>query len=172
MFHASQVHSGRSLRHRRPFFPASLAVLGCMLALGSNLSVGHEYQVGTLKIERPWSRATPPGASVGVGYMIITNSGKDDHLVSVSSPVAERVELHSSRLEGGVMKMRKLEQLNIPSGGAVRFEPGALHLMLVGLKQPLVEGTTVPLTLRFRSAGELTIQLKVEAIGAQGKSAH
>ena len=164
MFHASQVHTRQPRWHRRPFFPASLAVLGCMLALGSNLSVGHEYQVGTLKIERPWSRATPPGASVGVGYMIITNSGKDDHLVSGSSPVAERVELHSSRLEGGVMKMRKLEQLNIPAGG--------MHLMLVGLKQPLVEGTTVPLTLRFRSAGELTIQLKVEAIGAQGKSAH
>jgi copper(I)-binding protein len=66
VFHASQVHTRQPRWHRRPFFPASLAVLGCMLALGSNLSVGHEYQVGTLKIERPWSRATPPGASASV----------------------------------------------------------------------------------------------------------
>ena len=69
------------------------------------------------------------------------------------------------------MKMRKLERLEIPAGGVVRLEPGALHLMLVGLRQPLVEGTTVPLTLRFGSAGELTVQLKVEAIGAQGTGA-
>lgn len=172
MFHASQVHTRQPRWHRRPFFPASLAVLGCMLALGSNLSVGRDHQGGALKVENPWSRATAPGASVGAGFLVITNPGKADELVSGSSPVAERVELHSSRLEGGVMKMRKLEQLNIPAGGAAIFEPGAMHLMLVGLKQPLVEGTTVPLTLRFRSAGELTIQLKVEAIGAQGKSAH
>jgi copper(I)-binding protein len=142
-----------------------------MLALGSNLSTGHEYQVGTLKIEHPWSRATPPGASVGAGFMVITNSGKADALVSVSSPVAERVELHSSREEGGVMKMRKLTRLEIPAGGTVRFEPGALHLMLVGLERPLVEGSRVPLTLQFGSAGELTVQLKVEAMGAQGKAA-
>ncbi|MCC6171148.1 MAG: copper chaperone PCu(A)C [Gammaproteobacteria bacterium] len=148
-----------------------MAVLGCLLALGSNLSVGRDHQGGALKVENPWSRATAPGASVGAGFLVITNPGKADELVSGSSPVAERVELHSSRLEGGIMKMRKLERLEIPAGGVVRLEPGALHLMLVGLRQPLVEGTTVPLTLRFGSAGELTVQLKVEAIGAQGTGA-
>ena len=156
-------------RRRRQFFAASLFVLGCTLALWSNLSVGHEYKVAGLKIEHPWSRATAAGASVGAGFMVIRNSGKADTLLGASSPVAERVEIHSSSMDGGMMKMRQLERVELPSGETVRLEPGTLHLMLVGLKQPLVEGSKVPLTLRFATAGEQKVELKVEAMGAQAK---
>ena len=156
-------------RRRRQFFAASLFVLGCTLAAWSNMSIGHEYQAGSLKIEHPWSRATATGASAGGAFMVITNSGKADALVGGSSPVAERVELHSSSMEGGVMKMRQLQRVELPAGGTVRLEPGALHIMLIGLKQPLVEGSKVPLTLRFTDAGEQKVELKVEAMGAQAK---
>ena len=156
-------------RRRRQFFAASLFVLGCTLAAWSNMSFGHEYQAGSLKIEHPWSRATATGASVGGAFMVISNSGKADALVGGSSPVAERVELHSSSMEGGVMKMRQLQRIELPAGATVRLAPGALHIMLIGLKQPLVEGSKVPLTLRFTGAGEQKVELKVEAMGAQAK---
>ena len=78
------------LRRRRQFLAAWLFTLGCTLSLWSNLSLGHEYQAGSLKIEHPWSRATAAGASVGAGFMVITNSGKADALLGGSSPVAVR----------------------------------------------------------------------------------
>lgn len=156
-------------RRRRQWLAAMLIVLASTLALWSDLSVGHEYKAGTLKIEHPWSRATAAGASVGGGFLVIVNSGKADALVGASSPVAARVEIHSSSMEGGVMKMRQLQRVELPAGGTVRFEPGALHLMLIGLKQPLAEGSKVPLTLRFAGAGEQKVELKVESMGAQAR---
>lgn len=155
-------------RRRRQFLAAVLILLASTLALWSDLSVGHEYKAGGLKIEHPWSRATATGASVGGGYMVIVNSGKADALIGASSPVAARVEMHSSSTEGGMMKMRQLQRIELPAGGTVRLAPGALHLMLVGLKQPLVEGSKVPLVLRFAAAGEQRVELKIESMtGAQ-----
>lgn len=156
-------------RRRRQFLAAALIVLASTLALWSGLSVGHEYKAGALKIEHPWSRATAAGASVGVGFMVIVNSGKADALVGASSPVAARVEMHSSSMEGGMMKMRQMQRIDLPAGGTVRLEPGVMHLMLIGLKQPLAEGSKVPLTLRFAAAGEQQVELKVESMGAQAK---
>lgn len=158
-------------RQRRQFLAASVLLLGGALSLWSNMSMAHEYQAGTLKLEHPWSRATAASAAVGAGFMALTNSGKADALLSGSSPVAERVELHSGRIEGGIMKMRRVERIELPAGETVRLEPGGLHIMLIGLKQPLVEGTKVPLVLRFAGAGEQKVELKVEALGAQGRAA-
>lgn len=155
---------------RRQVLAATLIVLASTLALWSGPSAGHEYKAGGLKIEHPWSRATAAGTSVGGGFMVIVNSGKADALVGASSPVAARVEMHSSSMEGGMMKMRQLQRVELPAGGTVRFEPGALHLMLIGLKQPLAEGSKVPLTLRFAVAGEQRVELKVESLGAQAKA--
>lgn len=156
-------------RRRRQLLAATLGALASTLAPWPGVSLAHEYQAGGLKIEHPWSRATAAGASVGAGFMVIVNSGKADALVGASSPVAARVEMHSSSTDGGMMKMRQLQRVELPAGGTVRFEPGALHLMLVGLKQPLAEGSKVPLTLRFAVAGEQKVELKVESLGAQAK---
>ncbi len=158
-------------RQRRPFRAVSVLLIGGALALWSSLSVAHEYWAGTLKIEHPWSRATAAGAAVGAGFMTITNSGRADALLAASSPVAERVELHLGRIENRVMQMRRLERIELPAGETVRLEPGGLHLMLIGLKQPLVEGSRVPLVLRFAGSGERKIELQVEALGAQGRGA-
>lgn len=162
----------RAPRRRRPLLAAALGVLAGTLAPWSGPSVAHEYKAGGLKIEHPWSRATPAGASVGGGYMVIVNSGKADALIGASSPVAARVEMHASSMEGGMMKMRQLQRIELPAGGTVRLAPGALHLMLVGLKQPLVEGSKVPLVLRFAAAGEQRVELKIESMmGAQDAGA-
>jgi copper(I)-binding protein len=88
-------------------------------------------------------------------------------LVSASSPAVDKVEIHTMTMDGGVMKMRPLpDGIAIPAGGTAKLAPGGYHMMLLGLKAPLVEGKLVPLTLNFAKAGPVKVQLKVEAAGA------
>ena len=129
-------------------------------------AAAHGFKAGDLTLRHPWTRAT--AGKVGAGYTIIVNSGKTaDQLVSATTPVADKVEIHTMTMVGGVMKMRPLHDgVAIPAGGTAKLAPGGNHLMLIGLKAPLVEGTLVPLTLNFAKAGAVKVELKVEAAGA------
>jgi len=118
-------------------------------------------------VERPWSRATPPGAKVGAGFMTLTNAGSAERVVGASSPVAGRVEMHVTVREGDVMKMREVQGFEVPAGGAFELKPGGAHLMLMDLKRPLKKGEKVPLTLKLAKGGELRLELLVEEIGAR-----
>lgn len=121
-----------------------------------------------VSVEQPWSRATPPGAQVGVGFMTLRNAGgAADRLLGASSPLAGRVEMHVTRREGDVMKMRQVEAFEIPPGGSFELKPGGAHLMLTGLERPLKQGERVPLTLRLEKGGELQVELEVQAMGAR-----
>ena len=123
-----------------------------------------DYTLGNLTISHPWSRATAPGIPMGVAYLAITNRGKAaDALVAASTPAAAQVEIHQTTLSDGMARMRPVQEVVIAPGSTVKIEPGGIHLMLVGLKQPLSPLDTVPLTLRFRDAGEITIQLSIES---------
>ncbi|HQX79977.1 MAG TPA: copper chaperone PCu(A)C [Steroidobacteraceae bacterium] len=154
---------------RRTLF-AMLLLFGGLLSLRPAVAAAHSYAVGNLQIEYPWSRVTAQGVPVGVGYLVITNRGAQaDSLVAASTDVAERVEFHQTRNEGGMMKMRHMPSVALPAGAEVRFEPGGLHLMLLGLRRPLVAGETIPLLLRFAKAGELRVELTVEAHGSAPK---
>jgi copper(I)-binding protein len=124
-------------------------------------------QDGDLRITHVWSRATAPGQATGVVYMTI-ESRKGDTLISASVPVADKAALHRSTMENGVMKMRPVDALPVQPGQATVLKPGGLHLMLIGLKQPLKEGATFPLTLMFRDAGTRVVDVKVEKAGATG----
>lgn len=132
-----------------------------------------DYTAGALKIGHPWSRATPKGASIGGGYMKITNTGNTiDHLIGGASDVASRFEIHEMSMDNGVMKMRQITGgLEIKPGQTVELKPGGLHLMLVGLKAPLEKGGDVKATLQFEKAGAVTVDFKIEAIGAPGPDA-
>lgn len=123
---------------------------------------------GPIAVIAAWSRATGPGMSVGAGYMVISNLGiSADRLISVSSPVAERVEIHRTSTDDGTVRMRQVtEGVPVPAGGTVEFAPGALHLMLVQLKQPLHAGQSVPITLVFERAGAVAASLSVMPMGA------
>ena len=121
-----------------------------------------------LSVEQPWSRATPPGAKIGVGFMQLRNSGTaTERVVGATSPIAGRVEMHVTTREGDVTKMRQVESFDIAAGGAFELKPGGAHLMLVGLRQPLKQGDKVPLTLKLGKGGEVRIDLTVEALGAR-----
>lgn len=147
---------------------AAFAVSFCLPA------IAHDYRVGDLRIDHPWSRATPPSARVGAGYLSLRNDGAvADRLVAASSPAAARVEIHEMRMEGSVMRMREMAQgLSIPAGAKVELKPGGLHLMLMELKAPLAAGTDVPVTLVFERAGRVDVTLKVEPATTRGPQPH
>lgn len=131
-------------------------------------ALAHDYKAGAVRIGHPFSRATPPGARVGAGYMTLENGGTvADRLVSASSPRAGAVEVHSSDMTDGVMRMRRVEGgLAIPAGATVTLAPGGgLHLMLMNLAEPLRAGERVPLELRFEHGGTVQTELAVEAMG-------
>ena len=120
-----------------------------------------------IEIENPWSRATAPGAKVGAGYFTIRNkSAAPDRLVGASSPAAARVETHVIEKQGEVLRMREVKGYAVPAKGSFELKPGGAHLMLVDIKAPLKEGDRVPLTLKFEKAGEVSVQLRVEPLGA------
>jgi copper(I)-binding protein len=120
--------------------------------------------------EHPWTRATPPGAKTGAGFMQLKNAGAADRVVGASSPVAGRVEMHVTVREGDVMKMREVKGFDIPANGSFELKPGGAHLMLMGLKRPIRKGEKVPLTLRLEKGGELKLELTAEEAGARSPS--
>jgi copper(I)-binding protein len=123
-----------------------------------------DFRTGSLVVAQPWARATPPVATVAAVYFSLTNVGSSaDRLLSISSPIAQQVQIHESRTVQGIMQMRALEGVSCPAGVTVKSEPGALHVMLIGLQHPLVAGTEFALSLRFRDAGVLTVQVSVRA---------
>ncbi|MCH8496999.1 MAG: copper chaperone PCu(A)C [Marinobacter sp.] len=149
-------------------------VMGLGLAL-SPVTMAHDYRVGSLEIDHPWSRPTPPGMPVGVGYMVITNHGSDDvRLVAAESPRTETVSIHESFMEGGVMRMQTMaDGLLIPAGATVELKPHSYHLMLEGLNAPLKEGERVALTLTFDGAPTAEVELHVEPLdGDEGHHHH
>jgi periplasmic copper chaperone A len=119
-------------------------------------------------VEQPWSRATPSGAKTGAVYMTIDNkSGTADRLTGASSDVADKLQIHEMKVENGVMQMREIAGgLPIPANGSVVLKPGSYHVMLIGLKKPLAAGEKFPLTLTFENAGNISVTVPVQAMGA------
>jgi copper(I)-binding protein len=124
-----------------------------------------------IRIDHVWSRAMPAGAT-GVVYLTVTNQGAPDALTGVATPVAASAGLHETIDDHGVMKMRPVASLAVTSDKPVMLTPGGYHIMLTGLKQALVAGTSFPLTLTFAKAGRITVTARVQAMGAAGPAPH
>jgi periplasmic copper chaperone A len=139
-----------------------LVVAACLVVASPALA-----QTGQLEVSDAWARATPAKAENGVAYLTI-RTPTPDRLVSVSSPVAKKAELHTMEMAGMVMKMRPLAGLDIPAGQSVTLKPGGEHIMLMGLNGPLREGQSFPLTLTFEKAGAREVTVPVEKAGAAG----
>jgi copper(I)-binding protein len=119
-----------------------------------------------------WSRATPPGVSVGAAYLVITGGDKDDRLTGASCERAEMVELHEVVEEDGVAKMRSTEAVEVPAGKRVELAPKGRHLMLMGLDAPLVAGQTYALVLQFAESGEQKVTVSVREATAEPAHRH
>lgn len=138
-----------------------------MLAAAVTLPFAALAQTGTVHVSNAWTRATPPGATVGGAYLTL-QSAADDRLVGASSPVASKVQIHEMTMDGNVMRMREVAGgLKLPAGQAVTLAPGGYHIMLVGLHAPLKKGETVRLHLTFAHAAPVDVEVPVAALGAR-----
>ena len=147
------------------------ALLLAVLATGA---FAHDYKLGSLTINHPWSRATPKGATVAGGYLKITNTGTTpDRLVSGASEIAKRFEVHEMSMDGGVMRMRELKNgVEIAPGATVEFKPGSYHVMFVDVAKPFAKGDRVKATLTFEKAGKIDVEFAVTDIGGSPKEEH
>ncbi|MEO3431002.1 copper chaperone PCu(A)C [Pelagibius sp. CAU 1746] len=153
-------------------FGAALLLSTGVLATGPfavTPAAAHDVKFADFTIEHPWARASAGPARNSAAFMIIHNGGGADRLIAASGDVAERVELHTHKMEGNVMKMRQVEAVDIPAGGMAALQPGSFHVMLIGLREALKEGDRFPLTLSFEKAGSVTVEVAVEAISSMGQ---
>lgn len=158
---------GYSQRCRRVGALAALGVAALVVLAGK--AAAEEFKAGKISVEQPWSRATPGGAKVGAGYLTITNrSAAPDRLLSATTDVAGRTEIHEMSMANGMMRMRpRPDGVEVPANGSVALKPGSTHLMLLDLKQPLKEGDRFSGTLTFEKAGPLDVTFDVRGIGAK-----
>lgn len=118
-------------------------------------------QPADVKVERGWARATVQGQSSSGAYMTLT--AKDGaRLVGISSPMAGVVEVHEMKMDGDVMKMRGVPELELPAGKKIELKPGGYHVMVMDLNAPLVKGSTFPLTLEFKNSKGAPSKLDIE----------
>ncbi len=128
-------------------------------------SKAEETSLSQISVEGVWARATFAGAKNGAAYLILQNHGSTtDRLVGLSSSVSERTEVHHHTFEKGSMIMRRLTNVQVEAGSPLVFQPGGLHIMLIGLKNTLAEGDEFKLILTFEHAGDLTKNVKVQSI--------
>jgi copper(I)-binding protein len=146
----------------------SIAAIVSAVALPA---IAHEYKVGSLTVDHPFSRATT--AQNGAAYMTIENRGAEaDRLVRASTARAAKVELHTIVREGDVMKMREVSAIDVPARGKAELKPGGFHVMLLGLKAPLREGEKFNLALEFEKAGKVEVTVQIDKAGATGGHGH
>jgi copper(I)-binding protein len=129
----------------------------------------HMHDAKGVKVSEPWARAAGKMAHAGAAYLTLETAGDaGDKLVAASTPAAGRVELHTHIKDGDVMRMRPVQSIEVGPHAKVTLKPGGLHLMLRDLKGALEKGATFPLTLRFEKAGEVTVEVAIQAAGAMG----
>jgi copper(I)-binding protein len=144
-----------------------MAALVGALALAGAALAGDVAKVGDLVIQDGWARATLGQLKTSAAYLTVVNEGDEtDRLIAAASPAAGRAELHAHLMDGGIARMRPVDAIEVAPGAPVVLEPGGLHVMLMGLKAPLAEGETLPLTLTFETAG--SIQLELPVLGMAG----
>jgi periplasmic copper chaperone A len=136
-------------------------------ALFAALLVVPATSIADIEASGGWSRASVPGTTVGVGYLVIKNTGTQTRkLLRITSTVSDTVMLHQSSVDAqGVARMWPMASLELRAGESVRFEPNGRHIMLVDLKTPLKAGGRVPLTLEFDGGERLvTVQLEIRSL--------
>jgi copper(I)-binding protein len=140
-----------------------LLFLNLFVALGSHTLAAEEAMI---TVKNSWARESPPTVTNGAVYMTLINHGNEaDYLIGASGDVAATIELHHHVLENNMMKMRQTDSVEISPNKPTVLKPGALHIMLIGLQQPLAAGQTFPLTLQFEKTSNITVDVTVCKLG-------
>lgn len=148
----------------------SLIITTMILTFSAAVTLADSYTQGNITISDAWSRETPPGVSMGVAYMTITNNGDTAViLMDAETPKADDVSLHQSKMNGDLMTMEHVhEGLTIPAGGSVELKPHSYHFMLEDLDRGLVRNESVAMTVFFEGAEAIHIKLQVKSAGRMG----
>ncbi len=153
----------------RTLLSTAFAVLMiAVTALPGAARASDAVSVGELRIMAPWARASAGHGNAGAAFMTIANTGaEDDKLIAASTAAAKKTEIHETKMQDGVMKMRMLMGgLAIPAGGKVELKPMGQHVMMMGVTEKLVEGETLTLTLTFEKAGSVELAVPIAGPGA------
>lgn len=149
--------------------PRRILIAALLCALGSPHSAW--AQAGP-QVEGAWARPTVNGQAGGGGFLKITGGAAADRLVSASAGISKAVELHTMEMDGKVMRMRRIDAIEVPAGGTVELKPGGKHVMFMGLTQTLKKGDAFVLTLRFEKAGEVKVDVKVSTQAPASEHRH
>jgi copper(I)-binding protein len=155
---------------------AALRRASLALAFVTTAAFAHGSTIGDIEIGHPYATPSLPGTSNGAAYFaMLENTGNAaDRLLRASTPVATRVELHTMAVDAqGVMRMREIDGIALAPHARIRMRPGSgMHLMLVGLKQPLQDGARFPMTLEFERAGKVEVTVIVQSDIPGGAASH
>jgi len=134
------------------------------LAFSILLPVSISFAAG-IEVTDSYARAVPAGHPNSAAFMTITNnSNQDRSIVQANSNISKVVELHTHKKEGGMMRMRKVEKIDIPANSKTVLKPGGLHVMFIGLKQPIKAGDDISLELLFDDKSRLKLTVTVKNI--------
>jgi periplasmic copper chaperone A len=144
--------------------------LAALISLAALSALAQEFKAGDITIEKPWSRATPKGAAVAAGYLVIHNHGATpDKLTGGAADFAGAVSVHEMTNDNGVMRMREVAGgLEVPANGEVKLAPSGYHIMFTGLKRQLKKGESVKADLTFEHAGNVSVTFQVGSVGDAG----
>lgn len=142
-------------------------IFGFLLALIMTPANAADVTHNGITIICPWAEATRNGATIAPVYMEIRASPQaGDRLINAATDFTDRVEMDTYTRFGGVLRRVPLQYIAVEAGQSVQLQPGGLHLLLVGLKGPLIANTSFSMWLEFQTAGGFEIQVDVVPIGA------
>jgi copper(I)-binding protein len=144
----------------RPALLAAVLLTALTGAAGSAAA-----QTATVTAKDVWVREAPAGRPTTAVFLVLTNSGATArHVVSGATAAADTLELHEMKRDGNMMQMSPVARITIPAGGDVTLRPGGLHLMLFGLRRPLVAGDTIRVSLTLDDGTKLDVPAAVRAM--------
>jgi len=154
---------------------AALRRASLAFAFVTTATLAHGSTVGDIEIGHPYAKPSLPGTTNGAAYFAtLENTGNSaDRLLRASTPMATRVELHTMAVDAqGVMRMREIDGIALAPHAKIQMRPGSgMHLMLIGLKEPLKDGARLPMTLDFERAGKVEVTVIVEGDSSGGGAA-
>lgn len=139
-----------------------------LTAIAAGLLLSSTVIAADVDVANAYARATAPGQMNSAAFMQLINKGEATRVVAASSPAAKVVELHTHQHDQGVMRMRKIDAIDLPASATTELAPGGLHIMLIGLRNALQENTNIELTLNFADGDTRTIEIPVQQVMPAG----
>lgn len=121
-----------------------------------------------LEVHNAWVRPTAPGQNAALYFSLHNHTATADELLSISSTVTDTIEIHETTVENDIAQMRMLNSLPLAADEEIIFEPGGLHVMLVGVRQELVLGAQIEVSLHFRDHADIVVNVQVENTVPEG----